>query len=235
MNTSALVIQVALLFLPGLIWERIHATYVLKDKAEQFEVIRRALVFSVVSYLVTFAFYAAAHRRFILVSLQGDHIDLNIKIVREIGYATLVAFVLLLAHIWFDSRRIFSVFVRATKLTQRYGPEDVWDYTFSGKDPLFGFIHLRDFEKEIIYAGKVELYSESEKLRELVLSEVVVYRFDGSELFDAPRVYISRDKDNIDIEFPKPPAGKLDVKGSAKSEGAQLDFDFRRGGSHDHG
>lgn len=205
MNT--LVIQIAILFLPGIIWERIHATYVLKDKPEQFDIIRRAFVFGVISYVLAFAAYSGLHRRFYLVALEGDHIAFSIKIAREIGYATLIAFVMALIHVWFDSRRIFSRFILSTTIGDRYGIEDVWDYTFSRKDTLTNYINMRDFDKEIVYSGYVLLYSESEKLRELVLRDVVVYSFDGSELFRAPRVYIARDKDNIDIEFPEIPGG----------------------------
>ncbi len=205
MNT--LVIQIALLFLPGIIWERIHATYVLKDKPEQFDVIRRAFVFGVISYVLAFAAYSGLHRRFYLVALEGDHIALSIKVAREIGYATLIAFVMALVHVWFDSRKLFSRFMRGARLTTRYGTEDVWDYTFSRKDPMFGYLNLRDFDKEVIYSGFIELYSESDKLREVVLRDAIAYSFDGTELFKAPRVYIARDKDNIDIEFPEIPAG----------------------------
>ena len=205
MNT--LVIQIALLFLPGIIWERIHATYVLKDKPEQFDVVRRAFVFGVISYVLAFAAYSGLHRRFYLVTLDGDHIALSIKVAREIGYATLIAFVMALVHVWFDSRKLFSRFVRWAHLTERYGTEDVWDYTFSRKDSLFGYLNLRDFDKQVIYSGFIELYSESDKLREVVLRDAIAYSFDGTELFKAPRVYIARDKANIDIEFPEIPAG----------------------------
>lgn len=204
MNT--LVIQIALLFLPGIIWERIHATYVLKDKPEQFEWVRRSFIFGVLSYAVAFSLYSACHRRFYLVTLEGDHLAFSFRIAREIGAATAVALVMSLAHVWFDSRKLFARFLLSVKIAMRYGPEDVWDYTFTKGDQLSEYLNLRDFDKEIIYSGYVLLYSESEKLRELVLRDVIVYSFDGSELFRAPRVYISRDKDNIDIEFPDRPA-----------------------------
>jgi len=37
---STIVLQLALLFLPGLVWERMHAVYSLKDKPDQFDVLR---------------------------------------------------------------------------------------------------------------------------------------------------------------------------------------------------
>ena len=207
MNT--LVLQIAILFLPGIIWERIHATYVLKDKPEQFDIIRRAFVFGMLSYLLLFCGYGAFHQRFYLVALESDHIAFSFKIAREILYATLVAFFASLAHVAFDSWKVFSFVIRKLKLTKRYGTEDVWDYVFSSRDHRLGYVNVRDFDKQIIYTGYVEIFSESEKLRELVLTSAIVYAFDGTELFKSPVVYIARDKDNIDIDFPEIPAAPL--------------------------
>jgi hypothetical protein len=77
-------------------------------------------------------------------------------------------------------------------------------------------VHLRDFEKKITYAGWVEIFSETEKLRELVLRDVQVYDFEGHILFETPRVYVARERGNIDLEFPY------------RAEGASA------GGKHDH-
>ena len=46
------------------------------------------------------------------------------------------------------------------------------------------------------------MWSESEKQREIVLRDVIVSDFKGRELFKTPRVYLARNADNIDIEFP---------------------------------
>ena len=89
MNT--LVIQIALLFLPGIIWERIHATYVLKDKPEQFDVVRRAFVFGVISYVLAFAAYSGFHRRFYLFTLDRDHIALRYLLNPVLGFGTRIA------------------------------------------------------------------------------------------------------------------------------------------------
>lgn len=204
MNT--IVLQIAILFFPGLIWERIHSTYVLKDKPEQFDIIRRAFVFSMLSYLITFVCYLAVGHKFSWVSFSGDHIEFNSKVAREIIYATLIAFVTSIAHVAFDSYKVFSNVMRRLRATKRYGTEDVWDYVLSLRDQNLAYVNIRDFEKEIIYSGFIELFSESEKLRELVLSQAIVYAFDGSVLFRSPLVYIARDKDDIDMEFPAVPA-----------------------------
>ena len=84
----------------------------------------------------------------------------------------------------------------------------MWDYTFNSGRAEVEYIHLRDFDKKITYAGWVEAFSESEKQREVRLRDVIVYDFEGKVLFETPRVYLARKADAIDIEFPyRPPAG----------------------------
>jgi hypothetical protein len=73
---------------------------------------------------------------------------------------------------------------------------------FNSGRPEVEYVHLRDFEKKLAYAGWVEVWSESEKTREIVLRDVAVSDFEGNELFRTPRVYLARKADNIDIEFP---------------------------------
>jgi hypothetical protein len=68
------------------------------------------------------------------------------------------------------------------------------------------YVHLRDFGKKIVYAGWVELFSGTDKVRELVHHDVEVFDFDGNQLISAPRVYIARPMDNIDVEFPAEPS-----------------------------
>ncbi len=89
--------------------------------------------------------------------------------------------------------------IRATK---RYGDEDVWDFTFNAHDRNVEYVHLRDFNKKIVYAGCVAQYTITETVLELVLHDVKVFDFEGNELFATPRVYIARPMDDIDIEFP---------------------------------
>jgi hypothetical protein len=88
--------------------------------------------------------------------------------------------------------------------TKRYGDEDVWDYTFNAHASIASveYIHFRDFEKELIYGGWVATFSETEKLRELVLQDVEVYNFDGQALYSVPMLYLARAPENLHIEFP---------------------------------
>ena len=69
------------------------------------------------------------------------------------------------------------------------------------------YVHVRDFDKNITYAGWVKAFSETGKLRELLLSDVVVYSNSDEEATTIEEtkirfLYIARDKTDIHIEFP---------------------------------
>lgn len=85
---------------------------------------------------------------------------------------------------------------------KKYGDEDVWDFTFNSSDVETEYVHFRDFEHQLVYAGWVNAFSETNKLRELVLRDVIVYNFDGEEFYRTPLLYLARAPENIHIEFP---------------------------------
>jgi hypothetical protein len=89
--------------------------------------------------------------------------------------------------------------------TKRFGDEDVWDFTFNSNDTRVEFVHFRDFEQKVVYAGWVNTFSETDKIRELVLREVEVYDFEGNRLYDVPLLYLARKPETIHIEFPTRP------------------------------
>src|SRR5260370_81217 len=75
-------------------------------------------------------------------------------------------------------------------------------YALNSSRPGVEYMHFRDFGNQIVYAGWIDQFSATDKLRELVLNDVEIYDFDGKKLFDTPRIYLARQSDNIHIEFP---------------------------------
>lgn len=139
---------------------------------------------------------------FHVFALKKDVAFLDITSIKEIVIASIVATVCAVIWLYLTNYKIITWLFQKAKTTKRYGDEDVWDYTFNSPRAEVEYVHLRDFEKKITYAGWVELFSETEKLRELVLRDVQVYDFDGNILFETPRVYVARERGNIDLEFP---------------------------------
>jgi hypothetical protein len=111
---------------------------------------------------------------------------------------------LILAILWLygATYKIGTRFLQKIGATKTFGDEDVWDFTFNSSVAAVEYVHFRDFANQIVYAGWVREYSETDKLRELVLRDAEIYDFDGNKLFETPLVYFARNPENIHIEFP---------------------------------
>jgi hypothetical protein len=203
--------QLVIVFVPGIVWERIDARYGRDRATQQWDILRRSFAFGLAAYLVTFSGYwlqsfVFTSLAFRLFEFKKDGQFLDATAAKLIAIATLVSLVCSVLWLYVGNRKIVTRFLQTIGATKRYGDEDVWDFLFNSGRAEVEYVHFRDFEKRLAYAGWVEAWSESEKQRELVLRDVLVFDFDGNKLFETPRVYLARKMDNIDIEFPYTPS-----------------------------
>jgi len=164
-------------------------------------------VFGLSAYVVTFCLYWFCSFWFSGISFQTFKFQKDVEFLDEqnlklIFHASLVSFVCGFVWLYVRNRKLLERLLQRIRATKRDGDEDVWDNTFNSELSEVEYVHLRDFEKKLIYTGWVETFSGTEKLRELRLKGVVVYDFDGEMVFESPRVYLARKMDNIDIAFP---------------------------------
>ncbi len=204
MKIDLVILQFAIIFLPGLIWAGLDSRYALKSKPSEFQFMLRAFLFGLVSYAVTFGLYAIAGWPFSLTDLPGLVANgaFNTVIVREIASAIGVGLVLSVLWLYGVSNKWDTRLLQKIGATHTHGDEDVWDLTLNSSRTDIEYIHFRDFANQIVYAGLIDEFSATDKLRELVLRDVEIYDFDGKKLFDTPRLYLARPADNIHIEFP---------------------------------
>jgi hypothetical protein len=142
--------------------------------------------------------------------LEVEYFDLepeNKKLVQpeilpEILWAAAIAIVGGVLSLYVENYKLFTRFVQMIGATKVYGDEGVWDFVFNSRSRAVDFVHLRDFEQRVTYAGFVETFSESGQLREIILSEVAVYDFEGTEMYRVPRLYLARGREDLHIEFP---------------------------------
>lgn len=217
-------LQLVVIFIPGLIWERIDSQYGRDRATQQWDILRRAFVFGLITYLITYGLMWLASRKFEgwtfqFFDFKRDATFLDTAAFRQIAIACVVSLICGVLWLYITNYKIVTRFLHTIGATRRYGDEDVWDYMFNSGRAEVEYVHVRDFDKEITYAGWVEVWSESEKQRELVLRDVVAYDFEGKDLFKTARVYLARKADNLDIEFPHQPEAKSgdgDGKAAAK-------------------
>lgn len=162
-------LQLAIIFLPGLIWERVDAQFLQKRVPAQFDVLRRTFVFGLVSYLATYGIYRLIGVPFELFEPKNDATFLGEPAFIEVIVTSFVAFCCSILWLYFVKFNLLTRFVHLIGATKRFGDEDVWDFTFNARDRNVEYVHVRDFDKKIVYAGWVDLFSDTEKVRELVL------------------------------------------------------------------
>jgi hypothetical protein len=203
LNVSSLFFELALIFIPGFIWMKIHSGYGIKGEKAQFDLILNAFIFGVLSYAFLYIIYRYKGWSLKLFELESDSKKLiQPEIFPEIIAAATIAIVGGILSLYIENYKLFTRFVQKIGATKTYGDEDVWDFVFNSPSSAVDFVHLRDFEQRVTYAGFVEAFSESGQLREMVLGEVAVYDFEGTEMYRVPRLYLARDRANIHIEFP---------------------------------
>jgi hypothetical protein len=117
-------------------------------------------------------------------------------------WATCIGTILAILWIYGATYKVLWNILNIIKASKRYGDEDVWDFTLNSREPVVEYAHFRDFANELVYAGWVSTFSETDKLRELVLRDVQVFNFEGEMQYEVPLIYLARTPENIHIEFP---------------------------------
>lgn len=203
-HLNLFIAQIAVIFLPGIIWARLDARYSAKEKQSDLDFFIATFVFGIATYAFTFVGYLLCKQPFSLIDFKEaqDKTVLNQSVAVEILVATAIGFTLGVAWVFASTRKWLTRFLQHIGATKRYGDEDVWDYTFNSTDISAQFVNVRDFDKKIVYAGLVSAFSETGKLRELSLYDVQIYDFEGAFMYAIPRLYIARKPEDIHIEFP---------------------------------
>jgi Family of unknown function (DUF6338) len=178
----------------------------IKGEKAQFDLILNAFMFGVLSYAILDILYQRGGWSLKLFDLETDSKKLiQPEVFPEIAAAAGIAIFGGVLSLYIENYKLFTRFVQKIGATKTYGDEDVWDFVFNSSSPTASFVHFRDFEQRVTYAGYVQTFSESGQLREIVLSDVVVYDFDGVEMYRVSSLYLARDRENIHIEFPIDP------------------------------
>lgn len=208
---DALVLTLVVIFIPGIIWARLDAKYASQTKPSQFDFTLNIFVFGLTAYVVTFLIYllpciknvASFNLTAIEIGSEEAQGILNKTIVDEIIIATFVS--LILSPLWLaiNQRKYISRFLQLIKATNRYGDEDVWDFTLNSTGKEARYVNIRDSKTGLTYCGYVEVFSEAPDLRELLLRSVMVYETESATLvLEVPRLYIAREPKEMTIEFP---------------------------------
>ncbi|ABQ28845.1 DUF6338 family protein [Acidiphilium cryptum] len=208
-SVNLFLVQVAVIFLPGIIWAKLDATYAAKVKPSEIEFVVRAFVFGLTVYVVEYMVFEWLHWPFPIVDLAAadSHEVLTAPIAHEVLGAVGISLIMALLWLYASTYKLLTRFLQLIKATKKYGDEDVWDFMLNSGEAAVEYAHVRDLDHGFLYAGWVDTFSETDKLRELVLLRVIVYNLDGEQLYETPRLYLARAPEKINIEFPHEAGG----------------------------
>ena len=88
------------------------------------------------------------------------------------------------------------------RITNKFADLDVWSYIFNSPDNYW--IRVRDYNKNIIYQGWVEAFSDSTGKDELLLTQVSRYDLRTGNPFadnQLERLYIPISRDDMTVEL----------------------------------
>jgi len=206
-NLSAAAIKVAILLLPGFISYSIYRKLVGRGDRRTWEELFIILTFSLVSYL---ALVAIVKLLGISPKVSVSEMFTNEKSVIELwivlgacGVGLIAPYLAAYIYNWKLVNKI-GIRIRASK---RDGFEEVWLCLHDRDDWEWAIV--RDHREKLVYYGKVERYSSSPGLRELIMKDVEVYNEeDGRHLGDMEEFYLARQPDEISIEIVRRGSGE---------------------------
>jgi len=100
---------------------------------------------------------------------------------------------------WLINFKLFNKFAQKIGVSTKYGDENLYSYYLNAKE--IDWVYIRDPKNNFTYQGRVVSHSENDKIQEIVLSEVSVYRYiDSTFVYSVPTIYLSRKMGEFIIE-----------------------------------
>lgn len=218
MNKMVVVLMVILM--PGVIATIISDKLTSHSKWDSFKFTLYAITLGIFAYsLLQIVVYAIDLMKSVsLRSIQWSHLDIwnsalngssNIR-PWEICAATVFAIPVAFLASWSINFKIFNKIANKIKVSNKYGDENLFSYYLNARE--IDWVYVRDMLNNFTYEGRVVSHSENDKMQEIVLSEVKVYRYEDSDfLYSVPTMYLSRGMGEFIIEaIPKDNLGDSD-------------------------
>ncbi len=204
MTVDIALVQLALVFLPGIVWASVHRRFGARTEVSNFDFLLQIFVFGVIAYAVSFVAYATLGASHPLSAALDDVAEATSVVLPPVDVLISVAIAagLGVAFLYVENYKLLTRLLQGIRATRTFGDEDVWDFTFNSALPNFEYAQIRDFERRLTFSGWVLTYSASGETRELVLERAQVHDFEGKLLYDMPYIYLSRPVEDVHVEFP---------------------------------
>ncbi|MEM1065983.1 MAG: DUF6338 family protein [Pseudomonadota bacterium] len=198
-----MVAQIAVIFLPGLIWATLDEKYVSGNRSSQPNKLIKAFLFGMFTYAVLYLLYGWMGWAFSVegFELQGSRL-LSTEFLDEILLSVPLSVTLAIIWMYLQNYRLFMRVLHWLRATQRFGDQDVWTFTLNSSLPHVEYVNIRMFETGFTYSGWVNSFSENEDMREILLKDAYIYNVEGDQVGRVPHIYLAFPKDDVVVEFP---------------------------------
>lgn len=208
MEISQFTIRIMVLFLPGIIsYLVIHSFTVTKET--------KALHFIIYAFVLGFLSYFSWALLLQIISLiPSTQVDTDVRFLEalrdpdkqidffEIFWVSVISLLNGLLISFIVNQKYVHRLAQTLHITKKFPELDVWDYVFNSSDET-AWVTIRDVKNNLAYEGWVETFSDTVKDNELFVRDVVIFRNStGERLYETPGLYISRNRDEMTIEFP---------------------------------
>ncbi|WP_129633754.1 hypothetical protein [Candidatus Oscillochloris fontis] len=175
------------------------------DNYKDWEDILEMALFSLLSYNIyglglTFTNYRGWTNTQVVISqaLLDNGVPINWL---EIVITATISFVIAFIASFLYTKDTINKIGRKLRVTSMFGNKDVWDFYYKNYGNQWAFV--RDYKTDMVYYGHILSYSNTDKERELIITDVDVYTNTTSEFrYSCPVMYISRSRDDLTIEIP---------------------------------
>jgi len=206
MNLSSFLFRVIILALPGITASLLYRKLRGKPNQKDWEDFIDIWFFSLVSYCLYGFGVSAINWIFgssltlgVLQSLFDEKSPLSGK---EVAAVSILSIIVAFVASYINSHKFINRIGQRLSVTARYDDADVWECfndEFKSK-----WVYVRDHKLNLLYYGWINLYSDSEKPRELLLIDAQVYNnLSGEYLYSCEMLYIARERSELSIEIPK--------------------------------
>jgi hypothetical protein len=201
MQISELTIRIILLILPGAIATLIIEKLTVHKPWDAFRFLFYSTLMGFTTYLTYQAYYFLIGNSDILSfwkAITDNKVSISIK---EILCASITAIPLGFIVSAAVQYKIINKIANRLKVSSKYGDDNLF-YHFLNLNEV-QWLWIRDKDQDITYEGLIQYYNETDTLREIVLSEVKVFRSSDSEFIrEAPYIYLTFSPDRFIIELP---------------------------------
>lgn len=211
MNFSELTVRLLLIFFPGIIAALIINSLTTHKKKDFNFFLLYSFLLGLTSYFIV---YLCVFVNNIIVNLNGYKAKLKLQFlesltngkspiqISEVLITTFIAIVIAIVISFIMNQGLLHKMARKLKVTSQFGENDVWEHVFNSPD--VDWVTVRDFENDLMYQGHLEAFSDTFTSNELWLRDVFVYSSStGEELYKIDAVYLTRNPNNLTIEFQK--------------------------------